>query len=79
MKIITGEVVQYEEEESACCGLCSGWYGKVSNDFEKYLMSKHCSTCCDDDLEDVTVELPVEREPASVDTTEDPEPEGGDN
>ena len=77
MKIITGEVVQYEEEESACCGLCSGWYGKVSNDFEKYLMSKHCSTCCDDDLEDVTVELPVEREPACVDTAEDQEPEGG--
>ena len=74
MKIITGEVVQCEEEESTCCGLCSGWYGKVSNDSEKYLMSKHCSSCCDDDLEDVTVELPVEREPASVDTTE-----GGDN
>ena len=44
---------------------------------KKYLISKHCSTCCDDDLEDVTVELPVEREPASVDTAEDQEPEGG--
>ena len=78
MKIITGEVVQYEEEESACCGLCSGWYGKILNDFEKYLLSKHCSTCCDDDLEEVTVELPVEveREPAAA--AEDPLQDGED-
>ena len=35
-----------------------------------------CSTCCDDDLEEVIVELPVEveREPACVDTAEDQEP-----
>ena len=68
MKIITGEVVQYEEEESACCGLCSGWYGKILNEFSKYLMSKRCSSCCDDDLEEITVELPVEveMEPAAA-------------
>ena len=43
---------------------------------KKYLISKHCSTCCDDDLEEVIVELPVEveREPACVDTAEDQEP-----
>ena len=77
MKIITGEVAQYEEEEK-CCGLCSGWYGKILNDFEKYIISKHCSTCCDDDLEEVTVELPleVEREPAAA--AEDPLQDGED-
>ena len=78
MKIITGEVVQYEEEESGCCGLCSGWYRKLLNKFSKYLISKHCSTCCDDDLEEVIVELPVEveREPAAA--AEDPLQDGED-
>ena len=45
---------------------------------KKYLISKHCSTCCDDDLEDVIVELPVEveREPAAA--AEDPLDDGED-
>ena len=38
-----------------------------------------CSTCCDDDLEEVIVELPVEveREPAAA--AEDPLQDGEDN
>ena len=46
---------------------------------KKYLISKHCSTCCDDDLEEVIVELPVEaeREPAAA--AEDPLQDGEDN
>ena len=78
MKIITGEVVQYEEEEK-CCGLCSGWYRKILNNFEKYLISKHCSTCCDDDLEEVIVELPVEREREPASAAEDSLQDGEDN
>ena len=36
----------------------------------------HCSSCCDDDLEGVTVEVPVEREPAAA--VEDPLHDGED-
>ena len=41
-------------------------------------MSKRCSSCCDDDLEEITVELPVEVEMEPDAAAEDPLLDGED-